>query len=430
MRSIEVEVSSAQVDRLEEFLGKAWVESELAAYEDFREKHSPINLWSHRHPATSPIIPLLYQYHHPDHAGKERVPFGHWYGQPVQTLTQVVGGIFLLEDYWSLIPENLVADNIRYKVSGAEQFNRFILELLVALDVRQKYKDYRARLLFMDPATARAEPDIELRKGSEEIAVHCRMTGALSHLGMSFDVLQYLFGCFYRLVEDSGYSYRLSINLRERPSTADVDGLVGRFSQAIARGSDVRKVTIGSLCDLELLKLDVPLSGLSLAEINGLLARDPGNLFVQIGGSNPKGEKKATRVAVCSVSARLKKSYEDHIVDAISQAATETPATTPLIAAIHLHRYLGWGEYLGDSANRVRLRQTLEKVLEEHPNMRYVNVSSNRQEFVTLPSDAERVDVKDLEVVNRRLLNKPKPKIYIREDAFSLYPGDEENGEE
>jgi hypothetical protein len=52
------------------------------------------------------------------------------------------------------------------------------------------------------------------------------------------------------------------------------------------------------------------------------------------------------------------------------------------------------------------LRQVLSDVLVQYPNIKYVRLFSNRQEFVTLPNDALRVDTKDLEISNRAFVER------------------------
>jgi len=399
--------TESQIQALESFLGEERIESDLAQYSAFRKRHSPADVWSHRHPTSSPLVPLLYRYHHSDEAGKDIVPYGHWYGDPIQNLRQVVTALYLLNDYWSLIPRQLMADNVKSRFSTGDRLHGFMHELLVAADSRQRFKDYVVHPLFLDPETVFGKPSVVLRKGSDEIAVHCKTVNPLSVQGLTFDVLQYLFGCFYRLVQDSGYCYRLTLNLKRKPQIADIDALLGRLRSSIDHGSELHKDVRDPVFDVELLTLEMPDEGLSLTEMNGLLAKDAGDLFVEIGGSNPAGEKKATRVAVLSVSAGGKKSFDDHIVDEVRETMKEAGTKLPVILALHLHRYVGWGEYLGNSSLRVRLRQRLDGILGDYPNVQYVFVSSNRQEYVTLPSDAQRVDTKDLEISNRYFERQP-----------------------
>ena len=415
----ETGVSDRDIEKLENLLGKQWVQSQLAEYESFRKEYSPVDLWSHRHATTPPIIPLLFQYHHPEYDRKQMTPFGHWYGDPLHSLEQIASDIYSFEGYWSLMPYQLVANHFKYKLSTTEQFNNFIFELLVAKDVRHRYKAYDVEALFFDPATDRGGPDIVLRRGADETNIYCKARSPLSALDVSFDVLQYVFGCFYHLVQDSGRSYKLGIDLKGKFTVADADGLLDQLRSAFASRSEVLKEPKDSPYRAELFRLNIPTDGLSLAQINSLLARDTGDLWVEIGGFNPSGQAKATRVAVCSVSANEHKTFEDHVIEIVRQTATAAKGRSPLVVAIHFHRYVGWEDYLGKLTSRVKLRQGVEGILGQHPNIRDVRVFSNGQEYVTLPSDAQRAGTQQVEISNRYFVEKPKSRLYVRGDAFS-----------
>jgi len=415
----ETGVSRSPVEKLVNLLGKQWVQSQLAEYESFRKEYSPVDLWSHRQATTSPIIPLLFQYHHPEYARRHKTPFGHWYGDPLHSLGQIASDIYSFEGYWSLMPYQLVADHFKYKLSTTEQFNSFIFELLVAKDVRKRYEAYDVDALFFDPATDRGGPDIVLRRGVDETDIYCKARSPLAALDVSFDVLQYVFGCFYRLVQDSERSYKLSIDLKGKFTVADADGLLDQLRSAFTSRSEVLKEPKDSPYHAELFRLNTPRDGMSLAQINGLLARDTADLWVEIGGFNPSGQAKATRVAVCSVSANEHKTFEDHVIEIVRQTAREAKGGNPLIVAVHFHRYVGWEDYLGKLTSRVKLRQSVEGILGQHPNIKYVSVFSNGQEYATLPSDAQRAGTQNVEVSNRYFVEKPKSRLYVKGDAFS-----------
>jgi len=400
-------MSDSNIEKLENLLGKRWVDSQLEEYQSFRQQHSPVDLWSHRHPTTPPIIPLLFHYHHPDHITKQYTPFGHWYGDPIEPLRRLADDIYSFEGYWSLMPKHLLENHFKFKLSNSEQFDRFLFELLVAKDCRREYKDRDVHLLFFDPAAVKGAPQIVLRRGYEEVDVYCRTIVAVSSPSMSLDVFQYLFGCFYRLVQESPYNYKLAINLRQPPTVADVDGLLAVLRPVVESGSGgVLKDMRDPVYDVELFKLNTPVDGLTSTDIKGLLAKDTGNHFVQIVGCNPKGGSKAIKVAICSISGGKTKPYADYIIDTVKRAASETETISTRILAVHARRYVGWGDYLADSTTRVRLRQVLDTILAQHPNIKYVRLFSNIQEFVTLPSDAGRVDIKDLEIPNRAFVEK------------------------
>jgi len=400
-------MSDSDIDKLEGLLGRKWVASQLDQYRDFRQQRSPVDLWSHRPPTTSPVIPLLFHHHNPQYIQKRHTPFGHWYGDPVGFLKVLAGDIYSFENYWSLMPKHLLENHFKFKMSNTEEFENFLFELLIAKDCRRRYQDRDAHFLFFDPAAIKGGPQVVLRRGYDETDVYCRTVRALSPPAMSLDLFQYLFGCFYRLVQDCPYNYKLAVNLRRAPAAADVDDLLALLTTAVQGGTDgVLKDIRDPVFQVELFRLNTPLDGLTSTDVKGLLARDTGNHLVQIGGCNPKGGSKATKIAICSVSGGKPKPLGDYIVEALEGAAAHAESVSTIILAVHARRHVGWGDYLADSTTRVRLRQAVEAVLERYPRIRYASIFCNREEFVMLPSDAGRVDIKDLELPNRAFVEK------------------------
>ena len=107
MEAIDVGTIRSYIERLETILGREWCDKEIEKYHNFRGKYSPLGMWSHRHPTTSPIIPLLFQYRHPEYWKDYRdTPLGYWYGNPLNYLQELAVSIFQFEGFWSKIPKN------------------------------------------------------------------------------------------------------------------------------------------------------------------------------------------------------------------------------------------------------------------------------------------------------------------------------------
>lgn len=402
MEAIDPQTSELYIQKLKNILGDDWCALQLAQYKEFRENYSPKDLWSHRPPTTSPIVPLLFHHECAKYRGSQPL-LGYWYGDPIHYLKQLACSIFMFEDYWARLPNNIGVGNIQYKLCNAEQFNGFVFELLVAVDSKfYKYRDCEVEPLFFDPRTVEGGADIVIRKGADEMAIQCKTRSPLSALDMSFDIFQYIFGCFYRLIRDSGHSYKLDLNLNHKLESADIEGLLDLLNSAVKSGLQLPRHPRNSSYDVKLSRLDIPLSGLSMGAINGLLIQDRANLFVEIAGFNPH-QKNATsfnRIAICSVSASRYESLEDSVIRIVTQAAREARVDSPLILAIHLYGYIKWEDYLRNPTNRKRLRQRLDSVLKSYPRVKYVNVSSNRQEYADLPSGAQLVQTPHVRISN------------------------------
>lgn len=403
MQAIDPETSEAYIDRLEDILERKWCETQLAEYKEFVENHSPVGLWSHRFPTVSPIVPLLFQYHNPEYRRKQEAPLGYWYGDPIHTLKQLAGQVFLFEEYWSSLPNNIGVSNIKYRLRTADKFDGFLFELMVATDSKlNRYKNHDVEPLFFDPRTEEGGADILLRKERERLAIQCKSRSPFAALNMSFDIFQYIFGCFYRLVQDSGHSYRLTLDLSNRLQTSDAGKIINFLTSTVKSGLNVPKHSIDSSYQIELARLNILINGITESEINRLLHKDPANLFCGIGGLNP-GQGDATvfnRIAVFSVSARQAESLETSIIKIIRRAASEANVDSPLILAIHFYGHIKVEDYLRHASNRNRLRRKVDTVLKSFPSIKYVNVSTNRQEYVTLLGGEQLVQTQYLEITN------------------------------
>lgn len=234
------------------------------------------------------------------------------------------------------------------------------------------------------------------------MAIQCKTRNPLAALDMSFDMFQYVFGCFYRLVRDSGYSYRITLNVRRKLENADIDRLMNLFSGAVKTGLEIPKHIEDNAYDIELSRLNIPIEGISLGKINRLLAKDKANLFTEIGGFNPhkRKAKSFNRIALLSVSASQHESIEESVVNIVKRAASEARVSSPLILAIHLFRYIEWGTYLRNVANQKRLHLRLDPILKSYPKIQSVSISSNRQQYVDIPDGAELLRTPYLRIPN------------------------------
>ena len=389
MEAIDAQTSKLNIAKLESILGRTWCDQELVKFQEFMEKYSPSGMWSHRLPTTSPIVPLLFQYKHPEFR-EHQAPLGYWYGDPIHYLRALAGSIFTFEDFWSKLPNPRgVINNIKYKLTDASQFSGFLFELMVAVGYKSKdgYSNYDVVPIFFNPATSPGVPDIILQKDRDQIAIQCKTRSPLSAPVMSFEYFQYLFGRFMRLIQDYGNSYKLSINLKRKLDIEDIDELLEILRSAIKSNLELPKHAINASCDMELSRLTIPLSGLTKHDLNKILGKDNANLFAEIGGVGSKGSA-VTKVALCSVSASHQKSAEEWVASIVKEAADEAQGANPLIIAIHLYQYIPWEIYFKNRSNTRKLEQKLYPIFKSHPRIKHINISSNRQEFFS-PSNIE-----------------------------------------
>lgn len=388
MKAIDAETSRLYIEKLEEILGRDWCDQELEKYRGFVEKYSPAGMWSHRHPSTSPIVPLLFQYKYPDLRRNQATPLGYWYGDPIHYLQELAGSIFLFEEFWSKLPDNRGANNIKYRLTNPYQFSGFWYELLVAVGYKSnsEYSEYDIEPLFFDPATAPGIPDIVLQKDDEQIAIQCKARNPLSAHIMSYEEFQYLFGCFFRLIQDSNNSYKLSMYLRGKFDVVKIDSLLELLRSAIRSNLEIPKHAENSSYDMEFSRLPIPISGLTKHGLERILEKDDSNLFAEIAGLG--SENVVSRVALCSISAAQQKPAEEWVVEIVKDAAENAQGESPLIIAIHLYYYIHWEKYVRVASNLRKLEPKLYPIFESHPRIKHVNISSNRREFFS-PSNNE-----------------------------------------
>lgn len=382
MEAIDAQTGKLYIEKLESILGKEWCNQELEKYKEFQEKYSPFGMWSHRHPMTSPIVPLLFQYKYPETRQHQTIPLGYWYGEPILYLVELASSIFSFEEFWSKLPNNRGINNIKNKLTYAPQFSGFTYELLVAAGYRssKEYSDYAVIPLFFDPETSKGIPDIVLRKDDNEIAIQCKTRSPLSANIMSFEVFQYLFGRFFRLIQDSNNSYKLILNLRDNLDIEKIDQLLELLRSAIVSNLQLPKHTIDGSYDVWLKRLNIPIRGLTEHDLNKAVEKDSGNLYAEIGGSGSKGNA-VTKVAWCSISVNHQKTAVEWVTKIVEEAAKDAEGKSPLVISVHLYHYIHWESYFNNPNNVKRIKCGLNPIFKAHPRIKYVNISSNRQEF-------------------------------------------------
>ena len=392
MEGIDPQTAELYIARLKSMLGDQWCADQLAAYEEFRAQYSPSDLWSHRLPTVSPIVPLLFQHEYVDQRRIQPNPLDYWYGDPIHYLGELASHIFMFEDFWSKLPNSKGVGNIRYKLSEPSQFHGFMFELLVSADSKlNRYRDYNVEPLFFDPRTTKGGADIVLRKGTEEVAIQCKTRSPFSALDMPFDLFHYLLGCFSRLVQDTTYSYKLSLNLNGKLWISHIEELLKLLSSSMKLGLVIPRHSPDPVYYVEFSRLDIPINGLSNSAISKLLDADRGNLFSGLGGLNPNQRNAITfsRIGLCSISSTTCPSLGEYVIKTVAEAAAEAQVTNPLILTLYLYGYRRLESDLEDPADLDSLKERLDGVFRAHPRIKCVNIASSKQEYANLTSGAK-----------------------------------------
>ena len=94
---------------------------------------------------------------------------------------------------------------------------------------------YQIAPLFFDPRPDGlvGSPDIVIiDRDGNETGIQCKTKNPSSAVDMTFDVFQYLFGCFLRLVQDNWMSYRLELKLDSAFGMNEANLLLDEISTA------------------------------------------------------------------------------------------------------------------------------------------------------------------------------------------------------
>jgi len=256
--------------------------------------------------------------------------------------------------------------------------------------------------LFLDPRAEDGGADILVVNQGLTNCIQCKSRSPLYALDMSFDYFHYLFGCFYRFVQDSGNSYELKIQPKSKLERGIIEELIALLKSAIKSGLHIPLNNENESFSYQLNKLDIPISGISEGRIRKLLDSCKANLFCEVGGFHPiKGDSiEFNRIAILSVSTDPPVSIEDTILNILDKAASEARVKYPLTIAIHFYGMYDFADYLYTSKNSKRLRKRINGVLKSFPGIRSVALSSNVQLLSQQPEGVEQLKTQYLDIKN------------------------------
>jgi len=272
-------------------------------------------------------------------------------------------------------------------LTKADLFNGFIFELLVADDSKtNRYVDYEIIPQFFNPKSTRGSADIILKKGDIERAIQCKTINPLASAQMSFDMFQYLFGLIYRLVCDTGYSYKICIELKGKLTVTDIHSIwESSIEPAISSGIHIPKTTINPSYNIKLDRLNIPLTGISKKEVSILFNAEKANLYSEVGAypSGISGSSKYNKIALFYISASRYEPIEKTILRVAKQTAKIADVDCPLIIAIHLYQGTALHSYLNEIAQKVEFKRNINRFFQapNGRNVESIDISSNKQVY-------------------------------------------------
>lgn len=369
-----------KIERLIDLAGRSWIDSELESFSRFRLENSPKDLWSHRRPKTSPLIPLVYAYRNPSRHYQE-FSLGYWFGDPIIQLAQIAEQIFLFEDYWDNLPDGRGKNNIqKLLLRRASRFSGFIHELTVATHFAMQ-QDVEVEPAFFDPSSNDGEPDIWVSQGKEKIGIQCKSRSPIDAMDLSFDGFQYLAGLFIRLVEDGTRNLRLEFSVNQKLTNEIVNGIGKQIKGLVNDNLALPWSTKQAKYGLGIQEIDTLGQEISEKLVARFVNDAKANNFVFGAGvncSSPKGTCK--NIAIVSVTGTKPLDFIPWVVQTARKAAASSPANTPMILALHEFGTIDFTKVVNQAAGS-EIEQQLKSTFSKHTNVHSLSISCDYRAY-------------------------------------------------
>lgn len=369
-----------KIEALIDLADRSWVDEQVDRHDRFRATKSPRNLWSHRRPTTSPLIPLIYEYRNPRSLNQD-FTLGYWYGEPTLLLAQIAEQVFLFQDYWDNLPNERGRRNLRnFLLRRPHRFSSFLHELMVATHYALE-PDSEVEPAFFDPKSGKGQPDILLRRNGKEIGIQCKSRSPIEALDLSFDLFQYLAGLLIRAVEDSERSFRFTLMVKQKLTASDINEIAVKAQNLLASDFYLPFPIRYPKYDLHVRELKNSPAGLSNETLKRVVYKTQGDNFVVGAGLNctrPTGNCK--NLAVVSVSGPKPLDFVPWTIKTAWDAAGSSPSNIPMILALHLLGSVDFQRIIGQDIERAILA-ALKDMLLKYRHIQTVTISSDHQVY-------------------------------------------------
>ena len=366
---------------IQELLGPDWVRPQLAAYKEFRRQRSPAGRWQHRPSATSPIIPLLH-WNLEDTVDQPGAPFGYWGGHPVEILERLVEEIQFFESDWAALPDQRGVTQLRWALTDPQRFFSISHELATAFFMAKR-PGVTVEPWFLDPQSSLGAPDFIASTTTGDFAVQCKSEDPTARGQMPYDSFQYFAGAFQRVVEDSGKSYHLSLQLKKRLDERQLDRILTRVSRMVRRGVVTPTPWRTADTDLELLEIGSGRGVFSLDAVKRrVLARPGAPLYQELAPRGIGGPASTHRLSSLFISGKRDKELHVVIGAAAENAVKRSTTDLPLIVAVHLYHEVDFREYPSRPIVKHEFIPWTDRFFSVHPNLAMIMVTSNYELYV------------------------------------------------
>ena len=366
-----------------EILGKEWIDTELNAYQSFREEWSPKDSrWYHRRPTVSPIVPILYWNLRMSTLAVGQ-PFGSWGGVPEEVLNRLTEELERFRSYWEKLPEERGINNLRFMLTTPQRYFSMVHEMATAFQFSAR-PSVQVEPLFLDSQAERGKPDIMVRTPQREFAVQCKSEDPSRAKQLPYDLFQYFAGIYQRLVEDSGKSYSLTLQLKKKIDMEELNGIRNRIKGLIRNRLTVPYAWKTPCADIELSEIGSEMGAQTVEQLRrqalGIKSDPLYHEFVPVGDDSPLGLNR--RGSILFIFGRRSNELYEAIRSAVGRSVAEASTKLPLIVAVHVYQDVDLSEFWNRQTTQQWFRPWTDQFFKQNPNVAMIFLSSNYELYL------------------------------------------------
>ena len=375
------------VERLElltEIVGQTWLENQLRRYKAFRDRYSPPSRWWHRSPDVSPIIPLVFWARPGPRIGLD-APFGVWRGDPTGILARFLASIVEFKSYWDQLPKELVQSHLRDALRHSGRFFGLRHELRLATHI--KGSGYYTEPLFFNPVSEKGGADIAIRDGNRIYDVQCKARNPSIATCLPYDVFQFLGGSWVRLVKDSGRSYFLFLNVKQKIDKTGANRLLDRVRPLVQTSLTTSGRLESDDWDIQLIEVGYGPGKVSPEKLREMaLTEAERTLYTELelitAASKSSG---SPYIAGFHVVGDKRHGIEHYVYSTAELAAKSHVGNNPLIISVNLYQEVDMNVYMNGPSVSAGYEVWKKRFFLKYPKVTMLILSANYDRY--LPTD-------------------------------------------
>lgn len=301
----------------------------------------------------------------------------------MEILERLVEEIQFFENDWAAIPDQRGVTQLRWALTDPQRFFSISHELATAFFMAKR-PGVTVEPWFLDPQSSRGAPDFIARTATGDFAVQCKSEDPTRRGQLSYDAFQYFAGAFQRMVEDSGKSYHLSIQLKKRLDQRRLDRILTRASRMVRRGVVTPAPWRTADTVLELLEIGAGRGAFSLDAVRRRVLGQPGApLYQELAPRGLGGPVAARRLSSLFVSGERGRELHWVIGAAVESSVKRAATDLSLIVAVHLYQEIDFREYPSRPVLKNDFLPWTDQFFTAHRNLAMIFVSSNYELYLT-----------------------------------------------